>query len=363
MLNVGNGDSIVTQYIDPDGNSSFGVIDSNVVKGTTAVKAVDKLNELGATNLSFVMLTHPHLDHYLGLHQVFQNFDVETFYSFPIGLDRVNHAKKLAELAARSTDSDSESIRRSSLELIQILHDAKHKAAEWIELSGPGMLITPIGFHGVDLKAALPMRKYKGGFYELIKDFDLSIMSTDHANDISVAVDITYKNQKIMLGGDASKKNWLESKRQLARAKITNLGANVFKIPHHGSRADNTKSTMDYVFSTDAPPNKALISAIGNEHHPHSDVLAYIALNGIEPYCTNLAKECGNSGDVIQLSRRNELTTELNFILSTHAVRGKAQVIPCQGDVCVTIDDDGNLTVDTEINNFCPYRGAVALGL
>lgn len=76
VLNVGHGDSIVLEHED-NGARSFGVIDSNGVLGQDP-PALVKLRALGAKRLSFVALTHPHADHFVGLHRILKEFDGEV---------------------------------------------------------------------------------------------------------------------------------------------------------------------------------------------------------------------------------------------------------------------------------------------
>src|SRR6266481_4456203 len=121
ILNVLHGLSVVTEYKD-DGNSFYGVIDSNAGAGDTP-KALVKLRELGANYLSFICLTHPHRDHFSGLYSIIKECRnrIRTFYSFPMG-DLVANRKRLSGLGKKlnrlMNETDAHEIRNASLEFL-----------------------------------------------------------------------------------------------------------------------------------------------------------------------------------------------------------------------------------------------------
>lgn len=362
ILNVANGDSIVIEYQDLNGIRHFGVCDSNLKKITDEVPAIKKLESLGAKgHLSFVALTHPHMDHYLGLAQIFDQYTVKTFFSFPLDITENKRLKALAALAVKPTKTDNSQISKSALELVKLIYAGKHRAGEWIDLTGHGQKLFADGFAGIDMQAVQPLKSNKAAFFEMLDNGDLSVLSSQKANDVSLAIQIDCYGRRIILGGDSTSKNWRESERQLNRSGVTNLNVEILKIPHHGSRADNPPKVLDYVYTNKKTEKIGLISAIGDEHHPDGSVLKYFGENGILPYCTNLAREC--STKIVPQTRLDNLVPELSDFINESAIRGNIQTAPCQGDICVTIFPDGSIDVDTELNNFCPYRASTSLGL
>ena len=99
ILNVGHGNSAIIQY-QTSKEKSFGVIDSNH-EGDGDPPVLSKLIELGADNISFIALTHPHADHYTGLSKVIETYKnkISNFYSYPIVLHMTTgHFKELAKM-------------------------------------------------------------------------------------------------------------------------------------------------------------------------------------------------------------------------------------------------------------------------
>jgi metal-dependent hydrolase (beta-lactamase superfamily II) len=97
ILNVGHGDSIVLEFISHSGRA-FGVIDSNTYTNNPP-RALAKLKELDAEQISFLCITHPHWDHYRGIYSIMREYRgrIGEFYTFPLGHLRPEYIKKLAK--------------------------------------------------------------------------------------------------------------------------------------------------------------------------------------------------------------------------------------------------------------------------
>ena len=85
FLNVGQGSSTIVER-EENGKHHFGVIDSNCRRAEEN-EVLRKLTSLGAKKLSFVMLTHPHADHYAGMSDILHRFQrrIGAFYVFDVG--------------------------------------------------------------------------------------------------------------------------------------------------------------------------------------------------------------------------------------------------------------------------------------
>src|SRR6516164_4941234 len=100
FLNVGHGSSVIVEVHDGV-KRVYGVIDSNRV-GSREPRTLTKLRELGAQELSFLCLTHPHVDHFNGLFEVVLAFPnaIRHFYSCPFG-DLCLNRNRLRKLASK----------------------------------------------------------------------------------------------------------------------------------------------------------------------------------------------------------------------------------------------------------------------
>lgn len=356
ILNAGHGDSIVLEYHGEAG-PVYGVIDSNKESGQIP-PALNKLHQLGADRLSFVALTHPHADHYRGLLDILVAYrgNISNFYSYPLDHAKEGRLRQLAEVYTqvfRSTDGKTS--RANIKEYLLILNEIKENIGldRWEEHTGIDSAIVPEGFAGVDIRAILPLNSAKGQYFQLIQNESPSIVENQDLNALSIAYNIIYKGREIILGGDVPYENWLEHKRQNAR-RVQELQASVVKLPHHGSKKDCKSNVVEYMFNSEQE-RYACISANGRSH-PHRETLLTLRGNDIHPYCTNLAVECGaqlNNVSYHDSTIDPGLLLLLNRGLDEIPGRG---IQPCQGDITIIIDDDGQLSVNTEHEFPCGFR-------
>ncbi len=358
MLDVGHGDSIIVRYNNA-GIPYYGLIDSCTHSKHLEPRALTKLNELGADFLSFVLLTHPHKDHYSGLYKILQQYEdkIGNFYSFPIDHYTPGRIKKICTAYKKlGEETDSETIHSGLLELVEILKFAKKKIGDdqWEEAIGFDNTIIPMGFDGVELNFLLPPSLVKGIFYNIMeKDTpDLNKLDKELENKLSAALQIKYKGQEIVLGGDCTNETWSKLKHR-NNYRDDAFKSNIIKLPHHGSKHDCRENILKFLYS-DSDNNIALISADGKSH-PSDEVLETLAKLNVKPYCTGLAKKCG--GVVREIFNNEHLYARLNrFINIVLDESGEHSKQSCQGDVHVSIDGSGTISVDTQIDNFCHYR-------
>lgn len=367
ILNVGQGDSIVVES-DNVGEKSFGVIDSNAISGQTP-KALDKLKELGAKNLSFICMTHPHRDHYRGLSHILEHYagKIDQFLMFPAGDYIGANVKKLAKKYRKIIASqDDPSITLDATEFIKILMLAQ-KTTDMQECTGPYNNIAVNGFIDTNIHCILPFRKFKGIYLERISNDDPTIFESENENNLSVALQFRHKGVSVILGGDATHKNWSERLNwEKGDRRLDSVHSHAVKMPHHGSEKDCSKEMLDVAYSAenfskdneidDEVDNEnkryAFISANGVKH-PSESVLRELERRGILPYCTNLHKSCG--ANIHQLINVIGIEPVLGKYLNQ--LSSDESYMSCQGDITFTINDDGTCNLDREANVPCGFRG------
>lgn len=360
FLNVGHGDSIIIEYQrDKDQNSIFGVIDSNVPVDSTTPPTLDKLKKLGAENLSFIALTHPHKDHYTGLSAILKEYQgrVDRFYSFPINAYVPGRLKKLAQIYQKIHDeTDSSTLKKGAFEFVEILHLIKKHIGEnrWEEPNGCDNKIAPEGFLGLDMYVSLPLSKNKGPYFEMIESGNPHIMFHHDLNKISMAFCIKYHGHEIVLAGDGTHSCWMGHKDHFKRMGSP-FGGIVTKLPHHGSKHDCSQRVINHIFSKQEDTKKVGIISADGLSHPHPEIFKNLTENNIHPFCTNLSKKCG--ANLMQFNTEPDLTPQFNHqlnLVTDPAYKEKHQ--PCQGDICVSFEDNGSINVESQYNNLCPYR-------
>jgi hypothetical protein len=130
------------------------------------------------------------------------------------------------------------------------------------------------------------------------------------------------------------------------------INAAVVKIPHHGSRADANQNVIKYLFSSSGR-RAAVISANG-QSHPSEEVIRNLEKYHIEPYCTNLIPTCG--ANVRQLINVRGVDPELGKFINFFQGSGN-RTQPCQGDITVTVGDDGTISIAKQFQHPCGFRG------
>jgi len=232
FLDVGQGDSELIQFGDTqvliDGGPS-----SDVVQ-----KLGDKM-PVGDKNIEYMILTHPHADHIVGLNAVLDRYTVGKIYSSGV----VGSSDVYLEFLSKVRDKNIE------------------------------MVVPEIGyrfepFPDGEISFFWPGDKFK------------SLEATD-LNDTSEVNNFCYKSHCIFFTGDIQADAVAEIS---ASNDSTKLLSEVIKVPHHGS-----KYSLSPEFYQKVNPETAIVSAsAGNSYgHPHQEVLNYLQSVGINIFRTD----------------------------------------------------------------------------
>lgn len=352
FLNVRHGDSIVVEYL-YEGKKSYGVIDSNTVDGRTP--ALEKLQELGATSLSFVCLTHPDHDHYSGLLDILQTYrgNIESFYTFPIGdvLTRKKNIEKLSEdLIAVERNHDNNQMKNRTAEFLKILQFGITELADkWEDIVGGKSIFFPSGFQGVAFEMVQPPPRAKGPYLEYIRNKKVEDPGKALNNSVSLALRLTYKGKRVLLGGDATLENWRYHK-QAYQKDGNDIFSDVVKLPHHGSKHECNTETMSDFFCPLATEKYGIVSANGNSH-PNDEPIDWMLSNNVKPLCTNLLKRWMPHAPVVDFTTSGVSPQLASMIRQRTVDKGKYR--PCKGNITVIVNNSGELLVETEYKRHC----------
>lgn len=240
-----NGDMLVAHFIDvgqgdanfielPNGETML--IDAGIQSSGDDI--IEYIENLGYTDIDYVVSTHPHADHIGGMALVIEAFNVENIY-MP---------------KAVSTSKTYENL----LETIQ--------------------------------NRGLSIKTGRAGV-EILNTDDLNIIllaptkeSYNNLNNYSIVLKITYGDVSFLYTGDAEEESLEE---------ITgDLKADVLKVGHHGSNTSTTKSFLEQV-----KPEYAIISvgAKNSYGHPNSSTLELL-----EEYTNNIYRTDINGTVIIR---------------------------------------------------------------
>lgn len=230
------GESIVIQA--PDG--SFGVIDSYAYSHDDPASnpTIELLRRLGATELRFVALTHPHLDHYLGLSTLLKEFDgnVREFWAPPFS--QRDWEPLLMRLKEEFDADDTLEGRRSKGVgiscFLDILERVQSKfAASKLEVKTTLDETVLLRDEGNDFRihSLGPVSNVWRPYIEkLVGRVELGGGQLEH-NDVSSVIAVKYGDWVGLFGGDTEEPSWAHVLRRSEADWVA--GARLIKVSHH----------------------------------------------------------------------------------------------------------------------------------
>ncbi|MCB2190321.1 MAG: hypothetical protein KQI62_02075 [Deltaproteobacteria bacterium] len=246
IIGPGYGESIILNIP----GVGVGIIDScqSRINDTNYVLPLEYLKYLypDLDKISFLLLTHPHKDHYLGLDSILQyyrgNVQRVCWYA---GHGTVELKKYLARERIAGYDK-----LEGFIPVLKAMEKAVAEGATGKKLTELTNVVMPtkvytknFGWVDTSILALSPSfdseRKYTEALFNSIaKTGEISVPIRDSAlNRISVVLLIHFGQIKIVLGGDLEveldeKIGW---KRIYTCDEIPSINANIFKVSHHGS--------------------------------------------------------------------------------------------------------------------------------
>lgn len=216
--------------------------------------AAGALKSLGIKRLDYVILTHPHVDHFGGLFEILQVFEVGQFLVPNIPDDMIPRTYNYSKLIA-------------ALELYGV---TARKVSSGDKLS--------LG-EGAALEIAAPLYNDYG---------DL--------NNLSVVARFTHKNNSFLFTGDLEE----AAERDLLEAGIS-VKADVLKAGHHGSAGSSSAEFLEAVSPKTAVFEAGVYNTFG---HPRAEVLERLAGTSCEnAFSTSL------NGNILMISDGSSIRT------------------------------------------------------
>lgn len=243
FLDVGHGDSIVARL--PGGRTMLidggGIKDSDFDVGRNVIAPA--LERLGIHGVDYLLLTHPHHDHYKGLAYIVERFGPKLLYTngFDAPPDETDEWKIFQER-----------IRSSGIETRVI---------------SPGENLS-INEDSLSIKIFSPPTPPS-------ENLDL--------NDTSLVVHILYKDHSILLTGDLTAKGESALLKEAGRDGYS-FKSDLLKIAHHGSKTSSTGGFLKVI-----KPDIAVISVGENNIYgvPDEEVLDRLEKIGAKIYRTD----------------------------------------------------------------------------
>ena len=250
FLDVGDGDAAVVElpggavWLIDSGGAPFIARRPDGAVGPTAgdLSVVRYLAERRIRHIDIAIISHPHPDHYLGMRAVARAVDIDELWV----------AREHAEIPP---DPDYRAL------LIELM------------LAGTKVVHPPLGRvaerRGVVLSVLAPGYGNRAAVDPVLG-----------GNDNSLVVAVEFAGRRILFTGDIEGEGEAELVDKYGEA----LGADLVKVPHHGSRTSSTAVLVEAV-----APRWAVISVgVANRHGaPAPEVVDRWLRNGAEIYCTD----------------------------------------------------------------------------
>ncbi|WP_235015982.1 ComEC/Rec2 family competence protein [Chitinophaga ginsengisegetis] len=278
---VGQGDSIVLEWTH-NGIAKIGIVDCS--KKGKSNPVLTHLKQAGYKEIEFIILTHPHRDHYSGLLELLEYIENKR-----ITVHRVAHT--ILFEGGKKFWKYFEADRRDTLLLRKII-------GKWEHLKRTGVIKRMDGLmddktweleEHIHLRCLAPSHDDIQEYMRLVKlEPDInSKEASQAANLLSAIFRLSINNCYALLTSDAE----IFTLRGIAQRSDKQLSDRKFivcQLPHHGSIKNHHKYFWDLIEKTDG--RNAVISAGKHRHynHPSYEVVTHFHQEGYQMHCTNI---------------------------------------------------------------------------
>jgi beta-lactamase superfamily II metal-dependent hydrolase len=290
MLNVGQGDAFVVQLA----SGEVIVIDCNRPPLGGAPPTIPVLEEIahrrGNANIDILCLTHPHSDHFLGMHEVFEwcksNHGTIGRLVVYLGIDHETTDRLLRDVMKTRPKRGSAVMREFILLNDEIRRFEDSNPSDSCVLGvGAQRLICRTDLDGhdccVDVVGPLGFavrHNIERSLYQLIRQMCEGVAGDDgEVNDMSCLLSIRCKGSTVLFTGDSSAKLIVDAWKSYVGTFPCDNRVHIIKMPHHGSMGeksiwDDSKVLWQQLLGSGTI---ALLSYGHNNRykHPHLDVL------------------------------------------------------------------------------------------
>lgn len=192
------------------------------------------LSKLKVKNISFILLTHFHKDHYGSIENIIKQFNVEKVY--------FKNYSCLDSIAANGTIAD-EKYRNDEYEKQNELKKLIDEKSTLVEVED----LNTISFDNYTLKLFNNNNSIKEIYEDAsYKNSYHKILYSENQNSLAILLKVNCKN--ILLGGDIFDKEDEHPKANCVNYKIAtsiNEEIDIYKVPHHGTNNCNSIKTLD----------------------------------------------------------------------------------------------------------------------
>ena len=307
MLSVKDADAIVIRTTQDDREHVVLIDAGDACDADTIISHLDKYTERH-THIDALIITHPHNDHIGGLPKLLETLKVCKVYVNDPSLYKQRIMSVKALVALETEERANKSICFLDNVIAQIDND---RIPRYEALAGQTLKL----LDGATLSIIGPTPTLFERLAQAMKSHDGLRFKSDDCEELEENVDrspfnnssvislLTYDNKKLLFTADAGPVA-LDSAVEFAEGEID--GIDWVQIPHHGSRR-NINCEHIHRFK----PTWALVSAIGDDDHPHPAVVRSFKAAGVKVYGTNKSGSLCHSFNALRRDGWSS-STELN---------------------------------------------------
>jgi len=263
---VGQGDSIIVHWTKEEVNH-LGIIDCKKTGSNNPV--IEYLSSLVNIKIHFILLTHPHFDHYSGILDLLEFCESKkiNIYRFLHTLDitpsYLNYVSDSEEDLVGLTKIIDKSERLEKIGIINTIGiDATFKLTDTCFLK----CLSPSGYEKRQFCEKIDY--YKSNTYQC----------SQAANYLSTVIKIDLEDSFIFLTSD-SEKTTFERLYSRNNEEFKNKKIILGQIPHHGSLNNHHETFWEDLYLSDS--STAVISVGNNKHgHPSYEVIKFFHNTG-----------------------------------------------------------------------------------
>ncbi len=261
----------------PDG--LWGMIDcyANDGKDPATNHALQFAIASGVKSLDFLCMTHPHDDHYAGLHHVFDALPIREFWSPAVcGANMMKSMLKAKHLATKKGTLPKQDIRSLDQLAVKVREfcDRPRNArarTEWLKLNIDTTVGRPTpwpkGFTIVGFgPSSNQARAYERRLENCFDDQRRFIGTHQDHNLCSIGLAINWNQTRVILGGDIEQPGWQDAMERCG-AKLSD--ATLVKLAHHGSK----NGRADRLWQMFGRPKAAVVTAYASSSLPQREIL------------------------------------------------------------------------------------------
>jgi beta-lactamase superfamily II metal-dependent hydrolase len=281
---VGQGDSLILEWEDV-GVRKIGIIDCN--KKDKKNPVVEHLKSLDVTEVEFIILSHPHSDHYSGMIELLdyiesQNIIVKKFAHslFILGKDFYNYLKWVETDTAALLDLQKLVERVGELRRSGVIKKMESVQERWREELSDDIYLKCLS--PSQDEAELYMRIVNGEPEKNKRE------ASSGANYLSTLFCLVIAQNYYLLTSDTENYSFERILQQATHPELSKKALSLGQLPHHGSSKNYYPPFWRSIIKTEKRHAVASAGMNTKYKHPHFPVLKSFFEDGYNIHCTSV---------------------------------------------------------------------------